>query len=83
MVASQKTRDFLSSKIGLETREKLRAMQSDATFSTADSYTPNTTMYPDNVLSFVDKHMDYLSTHLEVNVQTYLANLRLKTRVRR
>jgi hypothetical protein len=72
----------LDSEVGAETRRQLITMENDPLYSTAASYTPNTAVYPDNVMSFADKHMDYLSTHLGVGVPTYLANLRLKTRSR-
>lgn len=74
--------DFFDSPAGHETRQLLTAMAADVVYNTESSYTANATLYPSNVLSFVDKHMDYLKAHPATDPQHYLANLRLMTRIR-
>ncbi len=60
----------------------LAAMQADAGFNTEDSYTPNGELYPGNVMPFIDKHKQYLMAHPAIDTTMYLANLRLKTKLR-
>jgi hypothetical protein len=55
-------------------------MVENGAYHTVSSYSANATNYPDHVISFVDKHMKYLSEHQAVNVDHYLSNLRLMTR---
>lgn len=48
-------------------------------YNTASTYSP--TAHEGN-LTFIEKHMDYLSTHLNVDTSQYVSNLRLITKVR-
>lgn len=64
-----------------DTRALLLAMVEDGGFNTTGSYSANSTLYPDNVIPFVDKHIQYLSTHT-LNPHQYLSNLRLMTKIR-
>jgi hypothetical protein len=41
------------------------------------------TVLEGNSISFIDKHMTYMSDNLQLKPKDYLSNLRLKTKVRR
>ena len=59
-------------------REKLMAIEGNVDYLTSESsYTSNQAQYPDGRIPFVDKHMDYLLMHPNVNPEQYLSNLRL------
>lgn len=74
--------DFFSSDVGVDARLQLVCMSDDPVYNTRATYTSDQSMYPNNLVPFVDKHMRYLSTHPQVEMQTYIANLRLMTRSR-
>jgi hypothetical protein len=82
MQVAKKRIDFFNSEEGKYVKLKLQHMSSDTSYNTSASYTSNTTAYPDNLLPFVDKHMNFLNTHPQLDAQIYLANLRLMTRIR-
>ena len=82
MSTYKKKPDFFVSEAGAKAREALIKMVSDETYSTEKSYSANTAEYPDNVISFVDKHMAYLRSHPQTDPEQYLSNLRLITRRR-
>lgn len=65
-----------------EIREALGQMVLNNSYNTSPGYTANSTAYPDGLMPFVDKHMRYLDTYPKLDAHIYLANLRLKTRVR-
>lgn len=78
----KKRTNFFESEEGKAVREQLMQMLPGKTHNTVASYTPDGDNYPDNSISFVDKHMRYLNTNPQVDPAIYLANLRLKTRVK-
>lgn len=78
--ANKREADFIHSAEGREIRTQLERMASDTSYNTSPSYNSNTEVYTDNLISFVDKHMVYLSKHPQVNPGLYVSNLRLKTR---
>lgn len=80
MAAQKKRVNFYESLDGREVRRKLTAMSQDPAFNTTGGYSANSELYPDNVISFVDKHMSYLNAHPGVDPDHYVANLRLMTR---
>lgn len=80
-MATQKRVDFYHSEEGAEALELLTAMAEDAGFNTQSVYAVNTDKYPDNLMSFVEKHMAYLNTHPNVETRSYISNLRLMTRI--
>lgn len=82
MATPTKRPDFFTSIDGLEIRRQLVDMDRSELFSTRASFSADTTVYPDNLIPFVDKHMNYLRTHPALDAGQYLANLRLKTRIR-
>jgi hypothetical protein len=81
MPISKSITNFLSSEVCVAARLQLATMADDPAYNTPAMYTSNQN-YSDNQLSFVERHIQYLSTHQNVNVQTYIANLRLMTRNR-
>lgn len=73
--------DFISSERGVEAIELLKTMVLDTSYNTEPSYSTNTELYPDNLMPFFDKHLEFLSNHSEINPLLYLSNLRLMTRI--
>lgn len=63
-------------------REALRQMVLSTSFNTSPGFTANSTVYPDGLMPFVDKHMRYLDANPKLDARMYLANVRLKTRIR-
>jgi hypothetical protein len=82
MALSKTRKDFLSTEEGKEVQLELRNMTRDSLYNTAPSYSNDVALYPDNLIPFVDKHMNYLVSHPALVVSQYLANVRLLTRVR-
>ncbi|MGF7229523.1 MAG: hypothetical protein ACQR33_06125 [Candidatus Saccharibacteria bacterium] len=82
MATVKKRPQFLDSEVGIEVERKLYLMTQDVAFNTGSSYSPDGELYPDNLIPFVDKHMNYLCKHPAIDPAHYLANLRLMTRVR-
>jgi hypothetical protein len=82
MAILKKRVDFFNSTIGSEVKEQLVSMSTDTTYNTHSGYSANTVLYPDNLMTFVEKHMAYLNTHPNIDTDQYMANLRLMTRVR-
>ena len=78
----QKSGYLIDTEEGESIKVKLQAMVGDKIYNTASTYSSNTTLYADNLVSFVEKHMHYLNTHPQLDPRMYLANLRLMTRVR-
>jgi hypothetical protein len=74
--------DFFDSEECAQLKAELQRMAADIGHTTNSSYSANTSVYPDNTISFVDKHIKYVSEHPNVNLDQYLSNLRLITRVR-
>lgn len=73
---------FPESEVGIQTRLELQKLLQDTNYTTSSEYNSNESLYPDNVISFVEKHMQYLSRHPAVNPTYYMANLRLMTKVK-
>lgn len=82
MSTFKKRINFVDSDEGFKIKQALSQMEKDLTYTTQSSYNANELLYPGNDMSFVEKHMHYLSVHQNVNPQQYLSNLRLMTRVR-
>lgn len=82
MATTKKRINFADSIEGLEVMYILSVMQKDNSYNTPDSYSANTTLYPNNVMSFVEKHMQYLSVHPTTNPGQYVSNLRLMTQIK-
>jgi hypothetical protein len=73
---------FFGSPEAQEIRNALLQMTRDSSYSTVPVYSTDSTTYKDNLMPFVDKHMNYLNAHPKMEPSTYLANLRLMTRKR-
>lgn len=82
MPTLKKKTNFLDSPEAAEAKAALRLMASDDAYNTRSSYIANGTNYPDNLIPFVDKHMNYLNTHPSIDHRQYLSNLRLMMRIR-
>jgi hypothetical protein len=76
-------KDFLDSEEGRDIRRILQSMSEDSSYNTDSSYSANTSQHPDNLISFADKHMNYLSTHPNLKASQYVANIKLMARIRR
>jgi hypothetical protein len=75
---SEYKRQFLASEDAAFVRQQLEAMTVNPAYHTASFYTPTS----DENMSFVDKHLMYLSEHPKLNPLEYMSNLRLKTKQR-
>lgn len=73
---------FNESDDGIVAEQLLLSMVADEAYRTESSYTPNAVLYPDNLISFVDKHMQYLRIHPTTNPRHYISNLRLMLRIK-
>lgn len=82
MPTLKKRVSFFESEEGIEVKKALLLMASDKAYNTEACYSANTVQHPDNLMSFVDKHLQYLNAHPALDPYKYLANLRLITRKR-
>ena len=78
---SKKRTNLFESEEGAEIKRILISMTKNDVYSTSPSYSANSERYPDNLIPFVDKHMNYLNAHPNIDPRHYIANLRLMTRV--
>lgn len=76
---TQKAQEFIKSEAGQAVLVELLKMVEDSSYNTVSTFSPSA---EDGTLLFIDKHMNYLCTHLSVNANQYLSNLRLITKVR-
>lgn len=81
-MSHKKRQNFYESEDADEIRALLISLQEDVHYKTDASYNANTDKYPDHLMPFVEKHMEYLNTHPDVNPTQYIANLRLVTKLR-
>jgi hypothetical protein len=65
-----------------EIRDALHAMEQDKNLYTTSAYAANAELWPDNRISFTDKHLAYLKAHPLLKPEHYLSNLRLKIKRR-
>ena len=65
---------FYASQECTEAREALQCLVDSAAFNTDSKY------FQADELSFVDRHLHYLSTHPTTNAEGYVSNLKLMTR---
>lgn len=73
---------FLESEEAEDIRDLLQRMTLDSSYSTVSSYNADSLAHPDNRISFIDKHMNYLNTHPKLDASMYVANIKLMCRVR-
>ena len=82
-MAARKTRkDFSDTEEGKGIRLEFQKMTDDVLYNTSSTYNRDTSLYPDNLIPFVDKHMNYLVDHPKLEADKYLANVKLITRIR-
>ena len=82
MPTLKKRLKFFDSPEGAEIKQTLTMMATDLRYNTGSSYSANADLYPDNLIPFVDKHMNYLNTHPGIDPYHYIANLRLMTKLK-
>ncbi len=83
MAAINKNNNFVNSEIGIDARQKLMALMRDELHNTPSTYSSNTEVYPDSLIPFVDKHMEYLRVHPNIDPQQYISNLRLMSKIKK
>lgn len=76
MAITLRTQRFLESQEAEVIREQLCTMMEDPAYNTQPRYSA----VLNGDMLFVDKHMNYLSSHLAVDPDQYLSNLKLITR---
>lgn len=76
MAESLRVREYLASPEAAQMRRELSKMMADPQYNTKSSYSPAS----DGMVTFVEKHMKYLSLHLQVSQSQYLSNLKLITK---
>jgi hypothetical protein len=76
MALSSKTREFLASPEAATIREELSRMMLNPCYNTRSSYSAAV----NKDILFVDKHINYLSSHLNVDPAQYMSNLKLITK---
>jgi hypothetical protein len=79
---TKKRKGYFESEEGIAIRHKFELMISDNLYNTASSYSTNSELYPDNLIPFVDKHMNYLNEHPSLESSKYIANIKLMARKR-
>lgn len=82
MATVNKRIHFFETDEGLEIEDMLRAMENDRAYNTQSTYVADGVQFPDHVLSFIDKHKRYILANPALDARSYVANLRLKTRLR-
>lgn len=82
MSTVKKKNNFVGSEEAVRIEQMLVQMAEDGAYNTKSTYSADAIQYPDNLIPFVDKHMNYLKTHPSLDPQHYLANLRLMTKIR-
>ena len=83
MAATMKRSDYFATEDGQDVMQRLRDLAANVSHNTPASYSANSEEYPDNMIPFIDKHVNYLNTHPKVDARMYVANLQLMTRLRR
>lgn len=73
---------FFDSPEGAVIKKELEQIVANQGFNTDSTYSADAEHHPDNLISFVDKHMNYLNVHPSIDPSQYIANLRLMTRRR-
>jgi hypothetical protein len=65
-----------------EIKAALEQLEADPDFITKSAYRANAQQWPDNVIPFVEVHLQYLKEHPKLNPEHYLSNLKLRIRRR-
>lgn len=83
MATHNKRADFITSEDGVKAAKALNSMVLDNGYIIKPSFSLDSEKYADNLMPFIDKHLAYLQNNPATNLEHYLSNLKLKTRVRR
>lgn len=70
---------FFQSEEGIELRRELTGMAESKDYNTRTMYSTS----EKDGMSFVDKHMKYMSLYPNLNCQQYVQNLKLMTKIRK
>lgn len=81
-MATKQRKNFRDSEEGQDALHMLELMTNDSSYITPSSYSADSLKYPDNLISFIDRHMNYLTAHPDLDAKKYIANLRLMARIR-
>ena len=65
-----------------EAYDQLKKMSKNMLYKTEETYAANEDKYPSHSRTFVQKHIEYLRTHPNVNCSHYIANLKLACKIR-
>ncbi|HSW85324.1 MAG TPA: hypothetical protein VLF79_01765 [Candidatus Saccharimonadales bacterium] len=82
MAMINQKRDFINSDEGKAIKQALQVLADDSSYNTRSSYHPNVVLYADNQIDFVDRHLEYLKVHPQLDAWKYIANIKLMTRIR-
>lgn len=82
MHATKLRRGFFDSQEAKDIGDLLEQMVASAAYNTTSTYSADSVHYPDNLIPFLDKHLNYLYAHPKLDARSYVANLRLLTRIR-
>ncbi len=82
MPTVNKRPNFFETFEGAEIEDMLRSMETDAGYNTESSYIADGVKYPGNILSFMEKHKRYILANPAIDPRSYVANLRMKTKLR-
>lgn len=75
-----KKQDFFDTTEGEEIKNTLIHINNSEDYNSPPSYSPNTAMYENNLIPFVDKHMAYIRSHPNLNALQYVSNLKIISR---
>jgi hypothetical protein len=70
--------DFLDSAAGMAAKSDLKVMAESPDYNTQSQFSSRMV----DGMPFVDRHMQYLCDHPNLNPQQYISNLRLMTKIK-
>lgn len=73
---------FFGSPEAEDIKQELQFMMASDLYNTKSSFSADVVNYPDNLITFSEKHMNYLNAHPQLDAGMYIANLRLMTLIR-
>lgn len=82
MPVVKRRQDFATSEEGIWVAEILNAMVLDSAYMTKSSFSADSEHYPDNLMPFTDKHMQYLLKHPDTDAKHYISNLKMISKIR-
>lgn len=81
-MALTRGKSFMDSQEGKDIKLAFQKMTLDSAYNTGPSYSSDSDKYPDNLMPFIDKHMNYLNSHPNLDPAMYLANIKLMSRIK-